>query len=126
MKNNHLKLEMTSPTTMTTSSPSAITKTTASAATIMSVSSSNDDMTTMTKTMIENATEGLPSRYYNALYNTILPTSGGKQNTLTICDYISSLKSEINPSCNYRRDTIVLLYILSTCINQTINQKIAS
>jgi hypothetical protein len=117
---------MTSPTTTTTSSPSAITKTTAPVATIMSVSSSNDDMTTMTKTMIENATEGLPSRYYNSLYNTILPTSGGKQNTLTICDYISSLKSEINPSCNYRRDTIVLLYILSTCINQTINQKIAS
>jgi hypothetical protein len=37
----------------------------------------------------------------------------GKQNALTICDYIFSLRSEINPSDNYRRDVIKLLCNLS-------------
>jgi hypothetical protein len=36
-----------------------------------------------------------------------------KQNALTICDYISSLRSEINPSNHYRNDTIILLCDLS-------------
>ncbi|MFL6361092.1 MAG: hypothetical protein ACJ72V_17350, partial [Nitrososphaeraceae archaeon] len=44
---------------------------------------------------IENATQGLSSRCFNYLYNRVLssPSSVGKQNALTICDYISSLKS---------------------------------
>ena len=37
----------------------------------------------------------------------VLPAN--KQNTLTICDYVTSLKSEINPSNYYRRNTIILL-----------------
>src|SRR5207249_748232 len=32
-----------------------------------------------------------------------------KENALVICDYISSIKSEINPSDAYRKDTIILL-----------------
>lgn len=37
-----------------------------------------------------------------------------KENVLTICDYISSLKSEINLSDRYRRDVIILLCTLAT------------
>ncbi len=32
-----------------------------------------------------------------------------EENALTICDYISSLKAEINPSDQYRQDTIIIL-----------------
>jgi integrase/recombinase XerD len=42
-----------------------------------------------------------------------------KENVLTICDYISSLKSEINPSDNYRRGTIVSLCTFSTFFKNT-------
>jgi hypothetical protein len=41
----------------------------------------------------------------------ILP--GSKENALTICDYMSSIKSEINPSDHYRKSTILLLCRLS-------------
>jgi hypothetical protein len=60
-------------------------------------------------TKIENTTEGLPASCFNYLSNRILPGSKGKENALTICDYISSIRSEINQSDNYRRDTILLL-----------------
>jgi hypothetical protein len=43
------------------------------------------------------ATEALPSKCFDNLHN-----AGNKQNALTICDYMFSLKSEINPSDNYR------------------------
>lgn len=33
--------------------------------------------------------------------------------TITICDYISSLKSEVNPSDHYRKDVTILLCNLS-------------
>jgi hypothetical protein len=36
------------------------------------------------------------------MHDKVLPTN--KENALTICDYISSLKSEINPSDHYRLD----------------------
>ena len=68
---------------------------------------------------IENATQGLPAtRCFNYLSNRVLlssssSSSAGKQNALTICDYISPLRSEINPSNHYRNDTIVLLCDLS-------------
>jgi integrase len=48
---------------------------------------------------------------FNLLQNKLLPVS--KENTLTICDYITSLKSEINPSDSYRNNTILLLGGLS-------------
>ncbi|HYT01687.1 MAG TPA: hypothetical protein VEL70_02175, partial [Candidatus Acidoferrum sp.] len=56
---------------------------------------------------IENATEGLSSDCFNFLQNRVLPAN--KENALTICDYISSLKSEINPSDSYRKNNILLL-----------------
>ena len=36
-----------------------------------------------------------------------------KENALTICDYISTLKSEINPSDGYRKNNILLLCTFS-------------
>jgi hypothetical protein len=58
---------------------------------------------------IENITEGLSSDCFNLLYNKVLPASRDTENTLTICNYISSLKSEINLSDNYRKNNIDLL-----------------
>jgi hypothetical protein len=111
MKKRHLKPEMTMTSTPTSTSASAI-----AAATTTSTSSSNN---IMIKTKIENATEGLPSTCFNYLSNRILPAARGKENALTICDYISSLKSEINPSDHYRKDTIILLCSLSTFFKNT-------
>jgi hypothetical protein len=48
------------------------------------------------KTKIENATEGLPHNCFNCLHYKVLHEF--KENALTICDYISSLKSEVNQS----------------------------
>jgi integrase/recombinase XerD len=109
MENSRLKPEMaisssSSSSALTTPSP-AITKTTIATA------------TTAIKTMIENATEGLSYRCFNYLFNKVLPGSRGKENALTICDYMSSLRSEINPSDNYRRDNIILLCDLSIFFN---------
>ena len=48
-----------------------------------------------------------------------------KENVLAICDYISSLKSEINPLDNYRRDNIVSLCTLHLWIlNPKINDDV--
>jgi integrase/recombinase XerD len=66
---------------------------------------------TITDRRIENITEGLSSHCFNFLHRVL---SANKENALTICDYISTLKSEINPSDHYRRDTIVLLCTFST------------
>jgi len=60
---------------------------------------------------IENATEGLSSDCFNFLHNRVL--SANKENALTICDYVSSLKSEINPSDSYRKNNILLLCTFS-------------
>jgi hypothetical protein len=60
---------------------------------------------------IQNTVEGLPHECFNYLFNRVMP--GCKANVLVICDYISSLKSEINPSNNYQRDSIILLCKLS-------------
>jgi hypothetical protein len=65
-------------------------------------------------TKIENTTEGLSSNCFNYLSKRVLPGSKGKENALAICDHMSCLKSEINPSNNYRKDTIILLCNLST------------
>src|SRR5918911_878473 len=63
------------------------------------------------KRKIENATEGLSSNCFNHLFDMTL--SGSKENALTICDYMFSIKSEINPSDHYRKSTILLLCRLS-------------
>jgi hypothetical protein len=59
---------------------------------------------------IENAVEGLSSNCFNFLHKVL---RASRENALTICDYISSLKSDINPSDDYRKDTIILLCTLS-------------
>jgi integrase len=67
---------------------------------------------------LENATEGLPSRYLGLLQRMLnIPVNSNRDNVLTICDYIQSLKSEINLSNNYRRDVIEVLYRFSTLFN---------
>src|ERR671931_273831 len=73
--------------------------------------------TTITK-KIENAIEGLPTNCFNHLHNRVLLCAGskkgkGKENAIMICDYIFSLRSETNPSDNYRKDIIKLLCKLS-------------
>jgi integrase len=69
-------------------------------------------------------TEGLLPNCYHHLHDKVLCTgSKGRENAMTICDYISSLKSEINPSDHYRRDTIMLLCNLSTFFNKNANAK---
>jgi integrase/recombinase XerD len=74
--------------------------------------------TTITMMKIENATEGLPPNCFNRLHNRVLCFgSKGKENALIICDYISSLRSEINPSDNYRKVVIMLLCDLSIFFN---------
>jgi hypothetical protein len=68
--------------------------------------------------------EGLPPNCFHHLHDKVLcAESKGKENAMTICDYISSLKSEINPSDHYRRDTIMLLCNLSTFFNKNTNVK---
>jgi hypothetical protein len=67
--------------------------------------------------IIKNATEGLSSSCFNYLFKRVLPAC--KDNALAICDYISSLRSEINPSYSYRRDIIILLCSLSIFFKNT-------
>ena len=87
MGNSVLKPEMTS----TPTSAFPITKTTIATTPTSSTLSSDDNIVAI----IENATEGLSSSCFNYLSKKVLPTC--KDNALTICDYISSLRSEINP-----------------------------
>jgi integrase len=64
------------------------------------------------KDKIAAATEGLPNNYFHRLQIV------GKDNALTICDYISSLRSEVNPSDNYRKEILKLLCSLSTIFSK--------
>ncbi|MFL6361456.1 MAG: hypothetical protein ACJ72V_19255 [Nitrososphaeraceae archaeon] len=112
------RLKSEEMTSSTSTSVSAITRTAitaATATTTTTMSTSSDNM--IIKTKIENTTEGLPSNCFNYLCTKVLPGSKGKENALTICDYMSSLRSEINPSDHYRKDTIILLCNLSTFFN---------
>jgi integrase len=56
---------------------------------------------------IANATEGLPSECFKFLHDRVLPAN--QENAMIICNYMSSLKSEANPSDGHRRNTILLL-----------------
>jgi integrase/recombinase XerD len=60
-----------------------------------------------TERKIENTVEGLPSECFHFLHDRVL--SASRENAITICDYIASLKSEINPSDSYRDNTVTLL-----------------
>jgi hypothetical protein len=104
--------EATNDTTSTVIAATTITTTSSS----ITISSSDNEV----KERIKDATEGLPSSScFNYLSDRVLPAS--KENALTICDYIFSLKSEINPSNNYRKDTIISLCNLSTFFDNNNN-----
>jgi integrase len=75
---------------------------------------STTTLDTVTERKMENATEGLPSRYLSLLQRML---TANRENDLTICDYIQSLKSEINLSDHYRTDVIVLLCKFSAFFN---------
>ena len=66
---------------------------------------------TIIERRIESVTAGLSSQNVNLLHR-ILPSN--MENVLIICDYISSLKSEVNLSDHYRKDVIFLLCKFST------------
>jgi hypothetical protein len=55
---------------------------------------------------IEDAAKGLATRYFNLLH-TLLPQN--KENVMIICNYIQSMRQELNPSDNYRGDVIIVL-----------------
>jgi integrase len=56
---------------------------------------------------IESTTEGLPSECFKSLHNRVLPAN--KENAMIICDYITSLRSEVNPSDGHRKNIVILL-----------------
>ncbi len=85
--------------------------TTAATTTTTATTSSSAPSDSIIETKIENATEGLSSDCFNVLHKRVLPVN--KDNALTICDYISTLKSEINPSDGYRKNNILLLCTFS-------------
>jgi hypothetical protein len=103
LKRNRVRPEMISSTRYTNNSSAAV------------KNNNNNDYIIIAK--IENATEGLSYNCFNLLSNIIFPAS--RQNALTICDYISSMKSEINLSDHYRKDVIILLCSLSTFFKHT-------
>src|SRR5215208_4805315 len=53
---------------------------------------------------LETVTAGLPREFSGLLQNKI-----PKEDAMTVIDYIISLKAEINPSGNYRRDIVKCL-----------------
>jgi len=64
---------------------------------------------------IENTTDRLPSECYRLLHNRVLPAS--KENAMVICDYITSLRSEVNPSDGDKKNILILLCKFSTFFN---------
>jgi hypothetical protein len=64
---------------------------------------------------VENTTEGLSSECYRLLHNRVLPAN--KENAIVICDYVTSLRSEINPSDGHRENIVILLSKFSIFFN---------
>ena len=75
---------------------------------ITTSSSTTTALDTITERRIESITEGLPSQRLNFLHR-MLPVN--KENVLTICDYISSLKSEINLSLYHSSEDILFPFL---------------
>lgn len=61
------------------------------------------DISPLLDRRVEESTSGLPSSFTRRLLLT------GKDNIETIVRYIAAIKSEVNPSDNYRKDLIALL-----------------
>ncbi|HYA81989.1 MAG TPA: hypothetical protein VEH06_00875, partial [Candidatus Bathyarchaeia archaeon] len=68
------------------------------------------------KQKIEDATKGLTARYFNLLH-TLLPQN--KENAMIICDYIQSMRQELNLSDSYRGDVIIALYTFSMFLKKS-------
>ncbi len=68
---------------------------------------------------IENATERLPFECFNIIHNKVLPAH--KQNAITICLYINSMRSEINLADHYRKGVILVLSRFSMYLKNTIS-----
>ena len=115
MKKSHLHKNKKMMSSIIASLSSSTSK---SSSTPISATSSSATTTTTTvdniaNIKIENATEELPYTCFNYLANRVLPRSrGGKENVLTICDYVSSLRSEINPAerCIFSKTTSKVQY----------------
>jgi hypothetical protein len=73
------------------------------------------------KDKIAAATEGLPHNYFSRLHSIYSSSNAGKENALTVCDYVFSLRSEVNPSYNYRKEIIKLLCSLSAFFSNNNN-----
>jgi hypothetical protein len=69
--------------------------------------SANSTLFEIERRKIENATERLTARHFNFLHNDVLPQN--KENAMIICNYIQSMKQELNLSDGYRKDIIILL-----------------
>jgi hypothetical protein len=59
---------------------------------------------------IENATEGLAARHFKFLHNDMLPQN--KENTMIICNYVQSMRQELNLSDHYREDVMSTANVL--------------
>jgi len=78
----------------------------ATATTTAGVSTSTISVSDTIKRRIENTTEGLSSECYRLLHNRVL--AANKENAMLICDYITSLRSEVNPSEGHRENILIL------------------
>ena len=113
---------------MKTNRAAKATRTAAAAIISTDTETTEIDVQTEVKERIENVTQGLPSNCFSHLSDMALAMTGaqpvsstGKGNALTICDYVSSMKSEINASDHYRKDVIILLCNLWTFFNNNSN-----
>lgn len=68
---------------------------------------------------ISRAIEGLPFECYNCLAKRVT----NKKNIVSICDYIASMKAEVNPAISYRKSVIVLLTRILEFFNNSIKFK---
>ena len=110
----------------TSPSPSSLSSTTITASSSSTAATASPSMESLLLSDKVAATiEGLPPNCFGYLHNKVLllcaGSKKGKENALTICDYIFSLRSEINPSDHYRKDMIKLLCNLSTFFNNNNN-----
>ena len=73
----------------------------------MSGSLSEIEIERQERQKIEDTTQGLAARYFNFLHNDVLPQN--KENAMIICNYVQSMRQELNLSDGYRQDVILLL-----------------
>ncbi|MFL6369100.1 MAG: hypothetical protein ACJ72T_11225 [Nitrososphaeraceae archaeon] len=74
---------------------------------LRTVATSTHDRDSLLERKIGLATEGLTRQYAERLYKI------RRENALAIVDFISSMKTEINPSLNHIKNNIMLLTLLS-------------